>query len=43
MTTQQTAGEAKPGRLGETDNALCRHFFPAPWGRAAADAQHHTA
>jgi len=41
MMTQQTTGEAKPGRVGrvggqlrfgETGNALCHHFFPAPLG-----------
>ena len=32
MATQQAAVAAKPGWLGKTDNALCRHFFPAPSG-----------
>jgi len=42
LTTGQTTGEAKPGRLGKTGNASCRQFFPAPWGRVAAAAQLHT-
>jgi len=27
--TRQTAEAAKPGWLGNDDNAACRHFFPA--------------